>query len=114
MSIAAALATCSAGARTLIEAAAVVGRSTTLSHLAQLAEIDDVVGALDSAFASGLLSVHEQHGSTEVSLSSTMVTAAVRGALGPAHLHLLHTRAAEIAWGEGERLFPPCRCQHHP
>ncbi|OCC22115.1 LuxR family transcriptional regulator [Prescottella equi] len=105
VSIAAALATCSAGARTLIEAAAVVGRSTTLSHLAQLAEIDDVVGALDSAFASGLLSVHEQHGSTEVSLSSTMVTAAVRGALGPAHLHLLHTRAAEIAWGEGERLF---------
>ncbi|KDQ01350.1 hypothetical protein EN35_22640 [Rhodococcus qingshengii] len=83
VSIAAALATCSAGARTLIEAAAVVGRSTTLSHLAQLAEIDDVVGALDSAFASGLLSVHEQRGSTEVSLSSTMVTAAVRGALGP-------------------------------
>ncbi|WP_092804441.1 LuxR C-terminal-related transcriptional regulator [Rhodococcus globerulus] len=104
-SIAGTLALCSEGARTLVEAAAILGRSTTLSHLAQLAEVDDIVSALDNAFGCGLLTVHEQRGSTEVSVRGKMAAAAVSATLGPTRLHQLHCRAAEIAWGDGERLF---------
>ncbi|MDI9913964.1 LuxR C-terminal-related transcriptional regulator [Rhodococcus sp. IEGM 1379] len=104
-SIAHDLAACSDEARTLVEAAAVLGNNTTLSHLSLLAEVRDIVEALDSAFASGLLTIHEQRGSTEVSFRGPMIAAAVSATLGPARLHQLHLRAADIAWGDGERLF---------
>ncbi|OYD67105.1 LuxR C-terminal-related transcriptional regulator [Rhodococcus sp. OK302] len=104
-SIAHDLATCSDDGRTLVEAAAVLGNGTMLSHLSQLADVEDIVGALDSACASGLLTIHEQRGSTEVSFRGPMISAAVNATLGPARLHQLHLRAADIAWGDGERLF---------
>lgn len=105
ISIAHDLATCTDDARSLVEAAAVLGNGTTLSHLSRLADVGDIVGALDSAFANGLLTVLEQHGSTEVSFRGPMITAAVSAKMGPARLHQLHLRAADIAWNDGERLF---------
>ncbi len=100
----AALDACAAPTRRLVEAAAVLGSPANLADAAALAGVDDPIGALDEAFAAGLLAPAAGHGLDSVTFPGRFVRTAVHAGLAPSRRHDLHRRAAEVVTDEVERL----------
>jgi DNA-binding CsgD family transcriptional regulator/tetratricopeptide (TPR) repeat protein len=100
----AALDACSAPARRLVEAAAVLGTGTHLGDAAALADVADPIGALDEAAAAGLLVPAAGHGLDALTFPGRFVRGAVHATLAPGRRHDLHAHAAELAGDEVERL----------
>ena len=95
---------CSAAARGLVEAAAVLGPDPVLADAAGLAGAADPIGALDEACAAGLLEPADGHGLDTLTFPGRFVRRAVHAALPPQRRHELHRRAAEVVTDETERL----------
>jgi DNA-binding CsgD family transcriptional regulator len=100
----AALDACSAPARRLVEAAAVLGTGAHLGDAAALAGVADPIGALDEAAAAGLLVPASGHGLDALTFPGRFVRGAVHATLAPGRRHDLHRRAAEIVADDTERL----------
>jgi DNA-binding CsgD family transcriptional regulator len=94
------LAACSPWTRELVEAVSVLGTSAPLLAAAALADVPDLVAALDEASAVALLRVSDDIGVRTVSFPHALLRAAVYGQLGPSRLVRLHTAAAAIAEDE--------------
>ena len=95
---------CSPATRTLVEAAAVLGRTPVLSETAALAGLSDPVAALDEASAVGLLVPATGHGLDALAFPDRSVRDAVHAALSPGRRHALHLAAAEVVADEVGRL----------
>lgn len=95
-STAVALKQLSAEGTALIQAAAVLGRSSPLSLAVDLAGIQDAVAAVDSAAAAGLLRLSTSGAETRVEFPLPVLRAAVYQHLGPALRTELHTAASRI------------------
>ncbi len=95
---------CSAAARHLVEAVAVLGMTAPLAAVSVLADVPDVVGALDEASAVGLLHVRDEIGVREVGFPHPLVQAAVYEQLGPRRRVELHAAAARVVEDEGALL----------
>jgi DNA-binding CsgD family transcriptional regulator len=100
-----ALTGCTAEARSLVEAAAILGSGTPLAPAADLADIDDPTPLLDEASSAELLMMREHRGVVTLSFPDPMTAAAVTDDIGPARWRDLHLRAATIVDDEGEALF---------
>ncbi|MCW0212729.1 MAG: LuxR C-terminal-related transcriptional regulator [Pseudonocardia sp.] len=100
----AALDACSPPARSLVEAAAVLGDSPNLADASALGAVPDPVAALDEAFAAGLLAPAAGHGLDTLTFPGRFVRGAVHAALRPGRRHDLHRRAAAVVGDETERL----------
>ena len=88
---------CSPPARRLVEAAAVLGANATLESTAAIAEVPDLIDALDEAAAVNLLKVPDDSaGIRGIMFSHPLVQAAVYGQLGPARRVQLHSAAAGL------------------
>ena len=94
---------CSPAARGLVEAAAVLGVHASLASAAVLAEVEDVVPALDEAVEIGLVQIRDD-GLRDVAFAHPLVRAAIYEQLGPARRVQLHTRAAGLVDDEGAAL----------
>ncbi len=94
---------CSPAARGLVEAAAVLGAHASLASAAVLAEVEDVVPALDEAVEIGLVQIRDD-GLRDVAFAHPLVRAAIYEQLGPARRVQLHTRAAGLVDDEGAAL----------
>jgi len=95
---------CSASCRALVEAAAVLGPNPVLADAALLGDVGEPVGALDEAYAAGLLGPAAGHGLDTLSFAGPFVREAVHATLTPAQRHDLHLRAAEVVTDETEQL----------
>ncbi|HEY5878442.1 MAG TPA: AAA family ATPase [Nakamurella sp.] len=96
---------CSAEARRLVESSAVLGAHATISDLADLAGVEDVIPALDEAVELNLLRLaDDEAGPTAVTFVHPLVRAAIYGQLGPARLVLLHLAAARLVDDEAAAL----------
>ncbi|ORK00454.1 helix-turn-helix transcriptional regulator [Prescottella equi] len=91
--------------RAIIQAAAVLGQDRSFHQVAALANVDDVMTALDEATASGLLMVRNPQGATIVHFPDPMTRAAVLSDLPPTRQRDLHTRAAALVQDEGRSLY---------
>ncbi|GAA2149253.1 LuxR family transcriptional regulator [Nocardioides koreensis] len=98
------LAVCSAPARELAEAVAVLGAPTTLAEAAAVASLDDPLTALDEGVAAHLLRSVDERGTSSVELATPMSAAAVLATLGPARRAAAHRRAADVVADPGRRL----------
>ena len=98
------LATCSADARALAEAAAVLGAPTTLAEAAAVAGVDDPLTALGEGVDADLLRTVDHRGTASVELATPMAAAAVLATLGPVRRAAAHRRAAEVVTDPGRRL----------
>ncbi|MFF3574272.1 LuxR C-terminal-related transcriptional regulator [Nocardia jiangxiensis] len=100
----AALGDCTASARRLIEATAVLGPGTAVGDAAALAGIDgDLLTVLDEAARTGLVRLGPQ-GLTEIGPADPMLRAAVLADMGPAATAELRCRAAESTEDPVRRL----------
>jgi len=111
----AALAAADPEVRALVECCAVLGRWGTLAELRALSGLDDVLGPLDRAEASGLLQVRPGLRPL-IGFPTRMARAAAYEATGVLRRHALHTRAAATLESPGEgrpfrdresRRYPP-------
>ncbi|HEX2041641.1 MAG TPA: AAA family ATPase [Acidimicrobiales bacterium] len=93
------LAACSRDARTLVEAASVLGLQADLGLVCRVAGIVEPAGALDEAVAGNLLDVRETPTSLVVAFPHSMVRAAVYDGLSRAARSAYHTRAGELVRG---------------
>ena len=87
---------CSPATRRLVEAAAVVGTTTSLALAAQLGEVARPIDALDEASDIGFLHLREDGGVRDVTFTHPLVRAAVYEQLGPARRVHLHSVAAGL------------------
>ena len=94
---------CSPEARRLVEAAAVLGVHASLASAAVLADVQDVVSAVDEAVDLGLVHIRAD-GLRDVGFAHPLVRAAIYAQLGPARRVRLHTRAAELVDDDGAAL----------
>ncbi|TML21110.1 MAG: hypothetical protein E6G35_17930, partial [Actinobacteria bacterium] len=78
----------------LAAAVTVLGGTARLALAAEVAQLDDPVGALDAAVAAGLVEHRREPGGDEVRFVHDLVRAAVLDGLRPAHRVALHRRAA--------------------
>ncbi|HXD28193.1 MAG TPA: LuxR C-terminal-related transcriptional regulator [Arthrobacter sp.] len=83
-------------ARSLVEAAAVLGRTSALVRATRLAGLDDPVPALDAAERHGLLDVAGTGGGVAVTFPSTVARAAVYYSLSLSRRIGLHRTAADF------------------
>ena len=95
---------CSAAARRLVDAAAVVGPHVSLQVAATLAGLEDVYPAIDEAVRCELLRSTDAHSQWALAFSHPLVRAAVYDALEPSRRHLLHAAAANLMSDESSRL----------
>ncbi len=95
----------SPSARSLVESAAVLGRTATFADAVGLARIEDPVAALDEASGAGLLELASGGDLTVIGFPTPLVRAAVYADLGPLRLQELHEKAAEVAEDERTRLL---------
>jgi DNA-binding CsgD family transcriptional regulator len=95
---------CSAPTRGLVEAVAVLGNTASVAAAGTLADVPDLVAALDEASVIGLLQVREDFGIREVGFPHPLVQAAVYEQLGPLRRVRLHAAAAEFVDEEGALL----------
>ncbi|MBF8194573.1 helix-turn-helix transcriptional regulator [Nonomuraea sp. K274] len=90
------LAACGQAGSDLVAAAAVLGERSPLYAAADVARVDDPLGALEQAMAAGLL--REEISTGELSFPCPLVRAAVyQEYLGPSRRAALHLRAATLA-----------------
>ncbi len=95
---------CGPAARRLVEAAAVLGGTTSLATAAALAEVAHAVEALDEAVDLNLLQLRDDTGVRGVTFSHPLVQAAVYEQLGPARRVRLHSGAAGLVDDEASAL----------
>ena len=95
---------CGPAARRLVEAAAVLGGTTSLATAAALAEVAHAVEALDEAVDLNLLQLRDDTGIRGVTFSHPLVQAAVYEQLGPARRVRLHSGAAGLVDDEASAL----------
>ena len=95
---------CSPDARRLVEAAAVLGGTVSLSAAGVLADVQKPVEALDEAVDLNLLQVREDFAIRDVAFSHPLVQAAVYEQLGPARRVQLHSVAAGLVDDEASAL----------
>jgi len=88
--------TCSAEARRLIEAAAVLREPSSLATVARLAELDDGGAAFEEAVVAGLLAPPDAGPVPRVTFVHPLVRSSVYGDMGPARRSALHGRAAAL------------------
>lgn len=98
------LAACSADARGVVDATAVLGPRSPLPLAAALAEVTEPVQAVDEAVARHLLVASAAEQPWALSFPHPLVRSAVYDALGPARRSGLHTRAAGLVEDEVTRL----------
>ena len=94
---------CRPQTRGLVEAAAVLGVHASLASAAALADVEDVVSAVDEAVDVGLVQVRDD-GLRDVGFAHPLVRAAIYEQLGPARRVQLHSRAAGLVDDEGAAL----------
>ena len=94
---------CSPETRGLVEAAAVLGVHASLASAAALADVEDVVSAVDEAVDVGLVQIRDD-GLRDVGFAHPLVRAAIYEQLGPARRVRLHSRAAGLVDDEGAAL----------
>ncbi len=94
---------CRLQTRGLVEAAAVLGVHASLASAAVLADVDDVISALDEAVDVGLVQIRDD-GLQNVGFAHPLVRAAIYEQLGPARRVQLHVRAAGLVDDEGAAL----------
>jgi DNA-binding CsgD family transcriptional regulator/tetratricopeptide (TPR) repeat protein len=99
-----ALQRCSPAARSLVEAAAVLGETPLLADAAALAGLEAPLDALDEAWRVGLLAPRAGRGLDALSFSERFARGAVHSSLAPRARHDLHLRAASLLGDETERL----------
>jgi len=95
---------CSADARRLIDAAAVLGPHCPLPLAAALAAVDRPLDAVDEAVRHDLLTVSETESPWTVTFLHPLVRAGVYEALGAARRHLLHSAAADLVADQASSL----------
>lgn len=100
----AALAECAPPARSLVEAAAVLGDLPKLADAAALGAVGAPIDALDQAAAAGLLAAAQGHGLDVLTFPGRFTRGAVHAGLSPGRRHALHRGAAELASDDTERL----------
>jgi ATP/maltotriose-dependent transcriptional regulator MalT len=94
---------CSAVARSLLEAAAVLGVRTTLSDAARLGGVDDALSALDEAMRTGLIEMRQTSAGLTITLPD-LIRAAIYQRLGPGRRAALHRAAGELVGDDWTRL----------
>lgn len=99
------LASLSAPARHLVEAAAILGRGCSLGLAAGVAELADPAGPLEEVVTAQLLEVPEPIAPVSVAFPHALVASAVYHALSPTRRSALHLRAAAL-------LDPPAALEH--
>jgi DNA-binding CsgD family transcriptional regulator len=95
---------CTPPTRHLVEAVAVLGTTAPLGSVSVLADVDDVMSALDEASTVGLLQVRDEIGIREVGFPHPLVQAAVYEQLGARRRVELHRAAARVVEDEGALL----------
>lgn len=95
---------CSAPARALVEAAAVLGTTVPFAQAAELSGVADPVAALDEATRSGVLLPAGTTGLRELRFASEVVRAAVRAGLTPLRRQAVHRAALRVVDDERQRL----------
>ncbi len=108
------LESCSAAARQLVEATAVLGNRPSLATAAALGQVDEPTVALEEAAVVNLLRSNAEPGALVVTFPHPLVQAAVYGQLGQHRRDLLHTRAAELLDDEGAALRHLVAAAHTP
>lgn len=100
VSVRATLDACPPPGRRLMVAAAVLGVRAAASDAAAVAEVDDVLTALQQAADTGLVdATHDVTDGWELRFHHPVVRSAVQESLGPADLTALHARAADVTTG---------------
>lgn len=100
--VASRMASCGEAARALVEAAAVLGDTTSFAEAAQLAGITAPVEALDEAFRASLLSTLDGR---QIEFPSPLTRAAVYTDMPPLRREQLHRHAVDIVDNEATRLI---------
>ncbi len=90
------LTVCSAPARRLVDAAAVLGMHSPLPQVAALAELAEPLAPLDEAAAAGLLAEPVPNTPVTVAFPHPLVRSAVHDSLGVARRSALHAAAATL------------------
>ncbi|WP_217553477.1 LuxR family transcriptional regulator [Streptomyces sp. GbtcB6] len=98
------LARCTAPARELVEACAVLGPEAALAEAAALVRLAAPMPAADEAVAAGLLTAALEPGRAQLSFTHPLVRAAVLDGIALTRRTELHRRAAGIAGDEGRSL----------
>jgi DNA-binding CsgD family transcriptional regulator len=98
------LASCDAAAKRLVEAAAVLGGSTSLATAAALGQVDKPMSALEEAIVVDLLRYRDEPGTRDVTFPHPLVRAAVYGQMDSLRRARLHARAANLLDDEGAAL----------
>ena len=98
------LESCGPAARRLVEAAAVLGGTTSLATAAALGKVDDPLSALEEATVVDLLRYRDEPGVRDVAFPHPLVQAAVYGQMDSFRRARLHARAAELLEDEGAAL----------
>lgn len=93
-----------APARSLVEAAAILGRTSALVHATRLAGIEDPLSALDAAQLHGLLVVVGDGGDVSVEFPSTVAQSAVYYSMPLSRRIGLHRAAADLLPDRGTAL----------
>ncbi|MBJ8345812.1 helix-turn-helix transcriptional regulator [Antrihabitans sp. YC2-6] len=103
--VAAQLLECSAAARAVLEAAAVLGDDAPVAQVADLADLADLADPIDVLDElRDVVALGETRGLGVVRFRKPLVRAAIQNSLGPRRARELHLRAAEIAADEGAEL----------
>ena len=87
----------SSATQSFLAAASVLGQHSPLSMIATVAELPDVLDAVDAAVEAGLMS--EGVVASELSFTHPLYRAAIYADLSPTHRQMLHARAAEFVAG---------------
>jgi DNA-binding CsgD family transcriptional regulator len=98
------LESCDAPTRRLVEAAAVLGGTTSLATATALAEVDEPMSALEEATLVDLLRYRDVPGDRDVTFPHPLVQAAVYGQIDSLRRARLHARAAELVDDAGAAL----------
>ena len=98
------LADCSAPARALVEAAAVLGMTNALTAVATVAAVSAPLQAIEDAAGAGLLESRVREGARIVTFPHPLIRAAVYQGLGAAARARLHAAVAEVSDSESVRL----------
>ena len=98
------LTTCAEDTRRMVTAAAVLGGRRAAVEVAAVADVADVLGAVDEAVVAGLVRRSGHGPDITVDFTHPLVAAAVRDSVTLAELAALHRRAAAATSDEAERL----------
>ena len=105
---------CTAPARRLVEAAAVLGNRPPLSTAAVVARVDEPARACEEAAVVGLLRSNPPGDESTVAFAHPLIQAAVYGQMGLHQRNQLHLRAADVVDDAGAALRHRVAASHEP